>query len=393
MGALLSAPTIISSTTPTTLAAGTVIWTSGSTVNSSNGLMFDSTNFQLGVCNTYSNNSNYRRLSLTSTSSFAIVAADSLGTGGANYSLVLRTSGTGAIQTQVTDNTATGGNARGANAVDLQMTRQSANQVASGLNSLVLGTRNEASALSSTAIGISNIASNNYSIAIGAVNTASNAYALAMGWGNIVSGYGGVGIGSFHRVSGDYAFVGGYSNFVSGQNATAFGSRNTTLGTNSFAIGESGNIQNTDSIFAISVKNGVSTVGTSYILTMTVETANATPLRVSSNMSGGWANGNYPVRANSATTFYGLVTATTTAGTDCSSWEFKGLIKRGVNASTTMLVASVTPTLITQTAGATTWQVAVTGDNTNGLLAVTVTGEASKTIRWTCVVYAAEAYF
>jgi hypothetical protein len=97
MGALLSAPTIISSTTPTTLAAGTVIWTSGSTVNSSNGLMFDSTNFQLGVCNTYSNNSNYRRLSLTSTSSFATIKADSLGTGGANYSLRLEPSGTGAV--------------------------------------------------------------------------------------------------------------------------------------------------------------------------------------------------------------------------------------------------------------------------------------------------------
>jgi hypothetical protein len=97
MGALLSAPTIISSTTPTTLAAGTVIWTSGSTVNSSNGLMFDSTNFQLGVCNTYSNNSNYRRLSLTSTSTAATVKADSLGSGGANYSLRLEASGTGTV--------------------------------------------------------------------------------------------------------------------------------------------------------------------------------------------------------------------------------------------------------------------------------------------------------
>jgi hypothetical protein len=97
MGALLSAPTIITSNTPTTLAASTILWATGSAINSSTGLMFDSANFQLGVSNTYSNNSNYRRLSLTSTSSFATIKADSLGTGGANYSLRLEPSGTGAV--------------------------------------------------------------------------------------------------------------------------------------------------------------------------------------------------------------------------------------------------------------------------------------------------------
>lgn len=105
MSALLSAPTIISSTTPATLAAGTVVWATGSAVNSSTGLMFDSTNFQLGVCNTYSNNSNYRRLSLTSTSSFATIKADSLGTGGANYSLRLEPSGTGSVIVSKTSRT------------------------------------------------------------------------------------------------------------------------------------------------------------------------------------------------------------------------------------------------------------------------------------------------
>jgi len=53
-------------------------------------------------------------------------------TGGTNTPLVLQPLGTGALQAQKTDSTATGGNARGANAVDWQTSRSAANQVASG---------------------------------------------------------------------------------------------------------------------------------------------------------------------------------------------------------------------------------------------------------------------
>jgi len=57
----------------------------------------------------------------------------------ANAPLVLQPQGTGALQAQLTDSTATGGNARGANAVDWQTTRSAASQVASGAGSVISG--------------------------------------------------------------------------------------------------------------------------------------------------------------------------------------------------------------------------------------------------------------
>jgi hypothetical protein len=408
MGALLSAPTIISSTTPTTLAAGTVIWTSGSTVNSSNGLMFDSTNFQLGVSNTYSNNSNYRRLSLTSTSSFAIVAADSLGTGGANYSLVLRTSGTGAIQTQVTDNTATGGNARGANAVDLQSVRSGPAQVASGANSFVVGARNTASNQYSSAIGWSNtasgdsasaigwanIASGSYSSALGVSNTASGANSLAVGNTNTASGQSSVSLGA-QNISNNICSVAlGYGNTCSQFGSIALGRNIISSGNCSVGLGRYANTKNMTSLVAI----GVSHLGEGFnpqtcICTLGIITTDATPtaLRSDENPTGNAGN-QFTILANSAVTFYGLISATTTNGGDCSSWEFKGQLQSGNSTNSGALVAAVTPVLIAQKAGASTWSVAITAASVNRLL-ITVTGEAGKTIRWVCSMFMTEVYF
>ena len=57
-------------------------------------------------------------------------------------SLYVSPAGTGAIQAQATTSSATGGNARGANAVDWQTSRNAANQVASGSQSVIVGGQN-----------------------------------------------------------------------------------------------------------------------------------------------------------------------------------------------------------------------------------------------------------
>lgn len=73
---------------------------------------------------------------------------------GANLPLVLQPAGTGAITLNVPDNTVTGGNARGASALDLQSSRVSATQVASGVGSAILGGQNNAATgQNCTAIG------------------------------------------------------------------------------------------------------------------------------------------------------------------------------------------------------------------------------------------------
>jgi hypothetical protein len=56
-----------------------------------------------------------------------------------NITLVLQPKGTGALQAQKTDSTATGGNARGAYAIDWQLARGAATQVASGYYNIIGG--------------------------------------------------------------------------------------------------------------------------------------------------------------------------------------------------------------------------------------------------------------
>ena len=132
--------------------------------------------------------------------------------------IVLQPKGYGSILAQQPDGTAAGGNIRGFEAVDLQMNRQNASQVASGDNSAILGgggnssqglcsvviggENNIASGRSSLATGYSSDATANYSIAIGKDATASNEYAVAIGNNPIASGYASLAMGDYTTASG-----------------------------------------------------------------------------------------------------------------------------------------------------------------------------------------------
>jgi hypothetical protein len=112
-----------------------------------------------------------------------------------NSAIVLTPKGSGAfILGPKPDGTAVGGNARGANAVDLQISRTASTQVASAANSFVAGLNNTTSTSNgNVAIGVGNTASGAAgSIAIGNTNSASNAStpSVAFGWSNSSSGGG-----------------------------------------------------------------------------------------------------------------------------------------------------------------------------------------------------------
>lgn len=81
-----------------------------------------------------------------------------------NVSVSIVPKGTGAFSLHVPDGTATGGNVRGANAIDLQTARTAATQVASGGGSAVLaGQRNSATgSRGATAGGFESVASGTY---------------------------------------------------------------------------------------------------------------------------------------------------------------------------------------------------------------------------------------
>ena len=147
----------------------------------------------------------------TPTLSFSGVAGLGLQSDG---SLYVSPAGTGALQAQATTSSTVGGNARGANAVDWQTSRDTATQVASGLATVVGG-------------GSKNIASSLYSgVASGLSNTSSNLVTVvAGGQGNTANGgYSGIVGGISNNSAGYLSFIGGgqanttpgYYNFVGG---------------------------------------------------------------------------------------------------------------------------------------------------------------------------------
>ena len=129
-----------------------------------------------------------------------------------NSALVLTPKGTGAlIAGPKPDGTSTGGNARGANAIDLQTSRSSATQVAGAQGSVVIGYRNTVSTTAppgSVAIGYQNTASGGSfsAIALGTSCTASGTSSFAVGRNNVASGSYSASFGSFSTASALGAF-------------------------------------------------------------------------------------------------------------------------------------------------------------------------------------------
>jgi hypothetical protein len=165
-----------------------------------------------------------------------------------NIPLVVQPKGTGALQAQQTDSTATGGNARGTNAVDWQTVRSGATQVAANTGCVIGGgSGNTASSLySGVASGLSNLSNNLVTIVAGGQsNTASGGYSAVLGGiGNTVAGYISViGGGNTNSAAGYYNFIGGgFTNSgtsfsaVTTQSATMNGTTAVTLAASNASI-------------------------------------------------------------------------------------------------------------------------------------------------------------
>lgn len=232
---------------------------------------------------------------------------------------------------KVAEEVGTTGNARGTNAVDLQVKRSSASQVASGTGSFQAGENCTASGVNSTASGRSSTASGNYSTASGNGSTASGQFSTASGFGSTA--------------------------YLDGQ-----------FSQSSQRITSSGDSQY--SFFVVRER-----------------TTNATPIVMTLG-----ADGSSTVRAvlpsgNSWRFVIELVAKDTSKG-DTFAATYVGAIKRV--GSTTSLIGTVTERDKVNDAGASTWSVAVTADDTYESLKIEVTGEASKTIHWCAVVHLTE---
>lgn len=228
---------------------------------------------------TFTERVNVEADSLVTTESCSVIAASTT-----NTNLVIAPNGTGGLIASIPDGTATGGNARGSNAVDLQTSRTNAQNVASGDYSVVTGgINNRANSTGSFVGGGSNNSTtglDDYQAIVGgqsnsisqsggsfiggglsnSVNTsAGTGYCVISGGrsNSITSSYSVVSGGQSNTAStGSHAMVvGGQSNTASGQYSVAGGFLNTVSGYGSIALG-SNNIATTTS-----AKIGTSNIG------------------------------------------------------------------------------------------------------------------------------------
>jgi hypothetical protein len=141
-----------------------------------------------------------------------------------NLDFVIQPKGEGAILAQQPDGTIAGGNNRGTNAVDLQMSRTDAGQVASGSGAAIIG-------------GINNTASGSYSVAMGKENTASEDYSVAFGHGSEASGSTSIAMGYRTLSSGLVSLAMGYRTLSSANASVAIGLYSQATGIGSTAMG------------------------------------------------------------------------------------------------------------------------------------------------------------
>ena len=188
----------------------------------------------------------------------------------ATGALSLQPAGTGALQAQATTSSATGGNARGANAVDWSTARYQNNHVASGAYSVLAG--GYAQVVSGSYAGVltgnQNIATAQYSTIAGGVLNNSGGFASFIGSGqsNSTAGY-------YNFIGGGFTNSGTSGSSVTTQSGTMNGTTAVTLsGSNA------------------SIKVGQYITGTSIASDTYVAAISGTSLTLSKNASGSSTN-------------------------------------------------------------------------------------------------------
>lgn len=291
-----------------------------------------------------------------------------------NADFVVQPKGTGAILAQLPDSTATGGNKRGARAVDLQMQRTLANQVASGSNSFTTGSDNVASGSYGTALGYMNTASGTYSTAIGIGNTCSADYAVGLGGSNSVSGVGAVALG-YNNIASSNASI------ALGQQLTSNGSYSVATNFNndvnnkgySFVMLRGGRLQN-DYTFTIGSYRSTTGDGQATIKILHAATTNATPTAMTG--SGGSATYAFPSGRN--------VSVIATIQAMDSSGNGGMFVRQALFSRTLAAQIGTTQTVGTDIVSGALSGISVALAYSSGNLNVNVTGLGATNIQWLC---------
>jgi hypothetical protein len=258
----------------------------------------------------------------------------------------LSISATGLIQTLGVGTGTVAGNTRGTGAVDLQVQRDSAIQVASGPNSVICG-------------GASNRATGNLCVVVGGISNS------ALGFNSFIGGGDGNNASIFASVAGGYqnSSGGDFSAVSGGQRASAW-----RYGQQAYSAGRfstNGDAQ----ISTLIARNITTNASTTNLL------LDGSGVRILLNNNSSFA---YDICVSAH--------STTNIAEQATFWR-RGKIYRGASAAATALVAGEIAD--NQNAGL-PWTVTISADTTNGALNIAVVGEASKTIRWVARINAVE---
>ena len=279
--------------------------------------------------------------------------------------------------------------------------------VSSGLRSVALGNSNAsgtdsfaaaiaynnssygATSTSSIAMGKYARATDIYNVAIGGIyaSATGGAYALALGSYATASGNPSIAIGLSNNATGNKAIAIGDNNNSSSSSAVTLGSNNAASSSKSLVLGSDGKA---DIIGKIVFSNGIfSARGDSqagqYILR--ADTTDATPTVLTTNNSAA-GNDDQIIAANdTCITFDGTIVAMQNGAQAFASFKIEGLLVN--DGGTTTLANSATTIIDNQSS----WGMALSADNTNNALAITVTGEASHNIRWVANIRTSEVTY
>lgn len=222
-------------------------------------------------------------------------------------------------------------------------------------------------------------------------DTAITGYAgsVAIGSGAYTTGIAGVAVGASASAN--------LNSIAVGNSASASGSSTVAIGTSanvqyqySIGLGYSATPTSSRMAFKANIMFSANNDAQAGKFILMRQTTDATPLVMTATNAAA-SNTNILILPNNGTyAFKGIVVAKDATTGDSAMWEVTALMKRGANASTTAIVGTPTITKVFADAGASAWSIALTADTTNGGGAITVTGEAAKTIRWVSNIDSAE---
>jgi len=303
------------------------------------------------------------------------------------------------------------GLASGSRSFAAQITNSSSSYGATGSNSIAIGQTSKATGEGTVAIGknCSSTGATNGSVAIGFNAEATARETVAIGSSAYATGSGAVALGGYFgtsvqaRATGTSAFaVAGY-NGLANRDSTAAGLSSIAMAggyaqqNQSVAIGAFAHANVRGKVawssYPLTNSDGATQAG-NYVLANSTTDATATKLVTDYEWTTPSSSNQVVLPNNSVYGFTGTVIAreNSSSTNDFAVWEIKGGAVRAGSASTTAL-GSYNINRISESAGATNWSIALSADTTNGAVAITVTGEASHSIRWVATVNTTEVIY